>query len=91
MTLRGDDEIMEIIKRDIPTYGLDVAGHFASIDLIDALCEQDALSTEFGAATIHVPNDLRKAMVECGLLLVRTRGSVYASDELRAIYARWTG
>lgn len=79
----------KFVRKSIPTMGLDVDGAFVDAAVIEELCDQNYLSVEDGADPVNVPYDVEQVMMNAGLLVKRTRGSVYASDKLRAIWDAW--
>jgi len=82
---------LKIVKRDVPTWGLPVGDVFVPTYLIEELVYQNALSTEFGAEPVALPEKMRKAMAAEDLLIQRTRGSVYGNERLKAVWREWTG
>lgn len=71
--------------RLVPAYGMVVCDVFVAAALLDELCNQDAFATEFGEPSINVPPDAERVLLAEGLIIKRTRGSVYGSPKLRKL------
>lgn len=68
--------------------GITLDGINIPFSVLEELDEQDSWDTDMGAMVIMVPYQMERVLKKYGLVIQRTRGSVYGSPALRDLLKR---